>query len=79
MRVRNGRSIGGVADQLGRIEIEAFPRALHHALCRQHLGLTDRRGRFDTDNDCIVGIDQVVGRVGKERWSAMRRGPPRRL
>ena len=73
-----GRSIGGVADQLGRIEIEACERALDHALCRQHFGLTDRRRRFDIYNDRVVGIDQVVGRIGKECWPAVRRGPPRR-
>jgi hypothetical protein len=73
-----GCSIGGVADQLSRIEIEAFERALDHALCRQHLGLTDRRRCFDIDDDRVVGIDQVVGRIGKERRPAVRRGPPRR-
>jgi len=71
-----GRSMGGVADQLGRIEIEVRERALDHALCRQHLGLTDRRRRFDIDNNRVVGIDQVVGRIGKERWTSVRRGPP---
>jgi len=32
-----------------------FP--LDHALCRQHLGLTDRRRRFDIDDDRVVGIE----------------------
>jgi hypothetical protein len=40
--------------------------------------LTDRRRCFDIDNDRVVGIDQVVGRIGKERWPAVRCGPPRR-
>ena len=34
--------------------------------------------RLDIDNDRVVGIDQVVGRIGKERWPAVRRRPPRR-
>jgi hypothetical protein len=62
----------------GGDEVEFRERALDHALCRQHLGLTDRRRRFDIDNDRVVGIDQVVGRIGKERWPAVRRGPARR-
>jgi hypothetical protein len=57
---------------------DAFQRALDHALCRQHLGLTDRRRCFEIDNDRVIDIDQVVGRIGKERWPAVRRGPPRR-
>src|SRR5215831_9295000 len=32
-----------------------FP--LDHALCRQHLGRTDRRRRFDIDDDRVVGIE----------------------
>src|SRR5262249_42990429 len=30
---------------------------LAHALCRQHLGRTDRRRRFDIDDDRVVGIE----------------------
>ena len=51
------RSIGGVADQLFPMEFEAFKRALDHALCANTLGLTDRRRRFDVDDDCVVDID----------------------
>ena len=43
------RAVGGVADQLGRGEIEAFERALDHALGRRHLGLANRRRRLDID------------------------------
>jgi len=31
--------------------------------------------RRSRDNFAKVGIDQVVGRIGEERWSAVRRGP----
>ncbi len=56
-----GVSVGGVADQLFRIESEAVERTLDHALCRQHLGLTDRGRRFNLDDDRVVDIDQIVG------------------
>src|SRR4030081_1771639 len=26
--------------------------------------------------DRVISIDQVIGRIGEEGWSAMRRGPP---
>jgi len=52
-------------------------RALDHTLGRQHLGLTDRRRRFDIDDDRVVDIDQIVGRVGKEGRSTAPRSPPR--
>src|SRR5204863_6143984 len=37
-----GRVIGGVTDQPGAVESEAFERALDHALGCRHLGLPDR-------------------------------------
>jgi hypothetical protein len=61
-----GVSVGGVADQLFRIESDAVERTLDHALCRQHLGLTDCRRRFDIDDDRVIDVDQVVGRISKE-------------
>src|SRR2546430_1850992 len=73
-----GRVIGGVTDQPGAVESEAFERALDHALGCRHLGLPDRCRRFDIDDNRVVDIDQVIDRIGKERWPAMRRGPPRR-
>ena len=38
----------------------------------------DRRRRLDIDNDRVLDIDQIVVRIGKERYPAVRRGPPRR-
>ena len=72
-----GRAVGGVANQPGRVEIEAFARALDHPLGRRHLGLADRRRRLDIDDDRVVDIDQVVGRIGKERRAPVGRGPAR--
>jgi len=66
-----GRAIGAVADQALGIQVEVLQRALDHALCRQHLGLADRRRRLDIDNDRMVGIDEIVGRIGEEGWPAV--------
>jgi hypothetical protein len=71
-----GRAIGAVADQALGIQVEVFQRALDHALCRPHFGLADRRRCLDIDNDRMVGIDKVVGRIGEEGWPAVRGCPP---
>ena len=68
-----GRTIGAVAH-----EPEAIHGALDHAPGGQNLGLPDRGGRLHIDNDRVLGIDQVVGRVGEEGLSAMSAGPARR-
>jgi hypothetical protein len=39
--------------------------------------LTDRRRRLDIDDDRVADVDQIVVRIGEERRSAVRRGPPR--
>jgi hypothetical protein len=46
-------------------------------LGRQYLGLTDRRRRLNIDDDRVIDVDQIVGRIGEERRSTMRSGPPR--
>lgn len=63
---------------LAGAQIEALHRALDHTLCRQYLGLTDCRRRLDIDDDRVVDVDQVVGRIGEEGRSTVRGGPPRR-
>jgi hypothetical protein len=40
--------------------------------CGQDLGLPDRGGRFDINDDPVVDIDQVVG--GNRRRMLVRRG-----
>jgi hypothetical protein len=37
--------------------------------------LTDCAGGFDVKNDSILGVDQIVGGIGKEGWSLERAGP----
>jgi hypothetical protein len=56
------------------VQIEALHRAFDHPLCGQDLGLTDRGRRFDIDDDRVVAVDQVVGRVGEEGRSPPRAG-----
>jgi hypothetical protein len=34
-----------------------------------------RGGRFNVDDDAGVDVDQIVGRVSKERWTSRSRGP----
>src|ERR1700759_4538458 len=57
------------------MQIEALHRAFDHALRSQNLGLPDRSGRFDIDDDRVVDIDQIVGRVSEEGLSPMGSGP----
>jgi len=73
-----GRTIGAVADDLGRAEIEAGGRALDHAFGGQNFSLPDRCGCLDVDNDRVLKVDQIIGRVGKEGLPAMGTGPARR-
>ena len=73
-----GRAVCSVADQLGRIEIEVFERTLDHTPCRCGFGLPDGRCCLDINDDRILRVDQVVGRIGEERRSAVCSGSPRR-
>ena len=38
-------------------------------------GLTDGAGRLDVNDDRVVGVDQVVGGIGKEGMALVRAGP----
>jgi hypothetical protein len=73
-----GRAIGAVGHQSGGIEIEAFHRTFDHAPCGKDLGLPDRRGRFNIDDDRVLDIDQIVGGIGEEGLPAMGSSPARR-
>ena len=46
-------------------------RALDHALGGEHLGPADRRGCLDIDDDRVIDIDQIVGRVAEEGLPAV--------
>ena len=50
--------------------MQELSRAFYHAFCGQDLGLPDRGGRFDINDDPVVDIDQEVGGMGEERLSA---------
>ena len=52
-------------------ERESIHRPLNHPLGCGDLGLADGCGRFDVDDDGVVGIDEIVGRVGKQGRSAV--------
>jgi VanZ family protein len=49
-----------------RPKAKALLRPIDHPLLRRHLGLADRSGRLDIDDDGIHQVDQVVGAVGEE-------------
>src|SRR4029079_2022870 len=69
------RAIGAVAQEPRWVEIEAFLRAFDHAPCGKNFGLSDRCRRFDIDDDRILDVEQIVGRIGKEGLPAMGSGP----
>ena len=60
-----GRAVAGVGDQLARPQIVSIGNARDHALCCGHLGLADGSARLDIDDDGMLHIDQVVGRVAE--------------
>src|SRR5215475_8262146 len=72
------RAVSAVAHEFGRIEVEALHRTFDHAFGGEELGLSDRRGCFDIDDDRVLGVDQIVGRVAEEGLPAMGAGPTRR-
>ena len=72
-----GRTVGGVGRQPLRPQAEALLRAVDHPLLRRHLGLADRGGRLDIDDDGALQVDQVVRALGEEGEPAVRPGPAR--
>ena len=74
---RLGRAVGGVGDQALRVEAEAVERARDHVARRLVLGLPDRRGRLDIDDDGVLEVDEIVGGVEEMRLAAIRGGPAR--
>ena len=59
------RAVAGVGDQLARPQIVAIGNALDHPLGRRDLRLPDGGARLDIDDDGMLHIDQVVGRVAE--------------
>ena len=52
-------------------------RPFDHAFGGENLRLPDRGGGLDVDDERVVDIDQIIGRIGEEGLPAMRRGPAR--
>jgi len=73
-----GRPVSAVAEEPAWLESQALHRTFDHALCSENFCLPDCGGRFDVNDDRVIGIDQIVGRVGKEGLPAVRTGPARR-
>jgi hypothetical protein len=59
------------------VKVEAIMSSRDHRLGGCDLGLAYGTGGLHLDNDGMIEIDQVVGRVGEEREAAVCRGPPR--
>src|SRR5271163_2852838 len=72
-----GRTIGGVSRQPLRPQAEALLRTVDHPLLRCHLGLANRGGRLNIDDDRVLQVDQVIGAVGEEGEPAIRTCPAR--
>ena len=58
------RAVSAVAHEPGRIDVEALHRTFDHAFGGEDLGLSDRRGCFNINDDRVLDVDQVVRRVG---------------
>ncbi|MCY1533155.1 hypothetical protein D9M68_684680 [compost metagenome] len=70
-------AIGGVADEAFRCEIELRFDTLDHRPGRIDFGGTVRRSRFYIHDHAVLGVDQVVGGVGKVSRAAWRCCPTR--
>jgi hypothetical protein len=68
------------ADLLGAVgaKIEAISDPFKHALRSEHFGLADCRGRVNIDDDRVLGVDEILGRVCEESLPAVRTSPARR-
>ena len=69
------RTIRRVAGQPLRVELEALVCPFDHGLGCFDLGLAHRGRGLHIDNDGVIQIDQVVGRVGEGGLPAMGTGP----
>ena len=57
------------------MQIKLVFDAIQHRANRSDFSLSDGPCGFDIDDHGIIGVDQVVGRIGKERRTFARRGP----
>ena len=73
-----GRTIGTVGGQILRLQAEAILRSLEHGASRANLGLANCARGFNIDNHPVVGVDQIIGGVGKKGMALVRPRPLRR-
>src|SRR5450432_607452 len=72
------RPVSGIPDKPLRLETKALLRSLNHGLRRTDLGLANRAGRLDVNDDAELHVDQIVVGVSKECRPLVRPGPLRR-
>ncbi len=62
-----GCAISRITSKLSRLHAKAFFGALNHRPGSAHFGRTDGTRGFNIDDDGMLGIDQIVVGIGKER------------
>jgi len=71
-----GRAVGGVADQLGGVGSKHSSERSIMRLAAVTSAWRIAVVRLDIDDDRVIDIDQVIGRIGEER---LVRGAPRSI
>src|SRR6056297_1463052 len=59
-------AIGRVRDQALGMQVELLLYPFQHGLRRADLGLPDRAGRLNVDNDTMIRVDQVIVGIAEE-------------
>jgi hypothetical protein len=70
-----GRAVAGVGSKPLRLQSKAALSPFDHPLGGSDLGLANRCGRLDIDDDAVLEIDEVVGLVAELSRAAPLRGP----
>lgn len=58
-------AVSGVRDQAFRLDAEGIADAVDHRPHRSNLGLADRTVGLHVEDHAVVGVDQIIGGVGK--------------
>src|SRR3974390_3589033 len=74
-RVR--RAIGRISGKRGKLDIETLLRPLDHCLCGADLCLANGAGGLAIPDDPELAVDEIIVRIGEERWPAHCTGPLR--
>ena len=70
--------VSGIGDKPLRLETEALLCSLDHSLRRTDLGLANRAGRLDINDDAKLHVDEIVVGVSEECRPLVGAGPLRR-